>query len=505
MAHFDNSNAIPAASTASGADSAKAGEINWGNFKPRSLDEVATLLGIPPSLALLCHGFVNHDGRWIIRQAELDAYLIRMGALWTHGECKGQVLTTPMLPGIVQGHLRPLRFACRLIEVARPDHSLRHGDAFGFAGHERGLMERWRADKRVLLASLVSRDMSASQLSHTPRDVSLKVNSKPEMRRGAGLFGFRMAPGGVVRTLADCERIWSTHSAGRDGEADGFTMWLKADGSGSDFVRKVRNRSELPAACREMIQRIIDGMRTLPDRMIIQGTRRWIEHWEDILTKTDDVLRGISFPIPLVLEVDASVLGEFVASICWQALICPDGTTRVVGHSDQILSPDGSEWWGSKRSSLELPPDFRDQAERLIRWYRHCGYSGFVGPDAIIVRDRESGELQTVWIDPNGRAAMSTTAFMVSNALLDGKGGWINTNLTLSEPVDNYNQLHRLIGGTLLDPDGEDGVQGVVLATRTEPGEPSPVIKLWLGSRDGLAACEAMLRKLQARGVKIGS
>ncbi len=508
MTHFDSSGStVPTAGSTATVAPAKNEGIDWGEFKPRSLDEVAKLLGIPPSRVLLCHQFVNHDPAWIIREADLDAYLVRMGAVWTHGFCRGQVLTTPMLPGVVQDHLRPLGFACRLIESDRPDSSLRHGDAFRFAGHDSALVQGWADDNRVLLASLGSRDMSASGLSRITRGVSLMVNSKPEMCRGAEKFGFRMAPGGVVRTLADCERIWATHSGGRDGEADGFTMWLKADGSGSDFVIRVRNRSELQVACLEMVKRVLEGHATLPSQCRREVNGTVIRGWRDVLEREGPLPEGLGFPIPFVLETDATVLGEFVASICWQALICPDGTTRVVGHSDQTLSPDGSEWWGSKRSSFELPPDFRDQAERLVKWYRQCGYTGFIGPDAIIVRNRETQELQTIWIDPNGRAAMSTTAFMVSNALFDGEGGWINTNLTLSEPLQNYTQLRQLIGGTLLDPGGEDGVQGVVLATRTEPGEPSPVLKLWFGSRDGngLAACEAMLAKLQVRGVKIGS
>lgn len=455
--------------------------------------DVVRRLDQNPSTAVLVHALVTHDEHLLVRDPFLDAYLVRMSAVWSHG-CEAYMLTTPLLPGILHQHYSPLGFTPRVVDMPRNREALRHGDPVRYLLENGGINGHF-PDNAVFFPSFATDDLVRLGRTLVTPEATRQTNSKTAMHEAAQRFDFSMPPGVVIHNIGQAQAYARTAT---------FPLWLKADGSGSDYVIKVRNADEVKSAIAEMMQRVIAGAATLPEEFLSGPFRENLHLWETGL-EFHFLPADLDFPFPLLLQQSVETLGRIRANLCWQFLLNGKRAWEV-GYSEQIISPDGDEWWGSRSSDFVMPDSGYEQAQKLLDWYSSTGYQGLVGPDVMVVED-DSGELKFYFIDPNGRPAMSTTAFIAANALLAGlPGGWINTNITLPRAVEHFDDLAEQVGRQLLSPGGENGVQGVVLATRTEADEPSKVVKLLLVSPDGADACAAMRDTLRSeRNIRIGS
>ncbi|PIW36996.1 MAG: hypothetical protein COW24_02430 [Candidatus Kerfeldbacteria bacterium CG15_BIG_FIL_POST_REV_8_21_14_020_45_12] len=461
----------------------------------KNVDQVGRELGVDSGRLAFCHALVNHTAEFPVVDPGLDAYLARMAVCWAHGS-DATVVTTPLLPGALEEHYRPLGFTPRLMEVERASPELRFGDPLGCLAQGGAPVDGVHLPSRpVLLTSFVTHHVTQLGSALFQPYVSVAANSKLAMRDAAARYGFRIMPGTTVFTVGQCREAAVMYN---------FPVWLKADGSGSDFVIRIDRPEDMETAVRTMIARLLQGWHSLPQRFRSEALQATMRTWTARLKETGPLDRGYELPKAMVVEQDGRTIGRVLANICWQGLVTAKGS-RYIGHSDQIISPDGAEWWGSKTSQVELSEATMASASGVCDWFREIGYRGCVGPDALII-ELPDGSIQPFWIDPNGRPAMSTTAFVVHNALMNGEGGWINTNLTLPRPVESFADLREQVGEELLQPGGHNGVQAVLLASRSEAGAPSPVVKMLFMSRAGLPSCEGQIQRLVSeRGIVRGS
>lgn len=466
----------------------------------RNAHDVAQLLGIPPEQFLLYHGFVSHDVWPLIHNPTLDAYLVRMGACWSHGATV-RVLTTPLLPGVLEEHFLPLGITPHL-HAFHTNSTPRAGDAVRnmLAG---GHNHRDVFDGKTVFASFVTEGLAALARCHITHKASRNCNSKARMRERAREFGFLMPPGQVVRSMHECRLAGRTLR---------YPLWVKTDGSGGDFGVKVRREDALEAGVRALVRKMLEGWDTLPPSALSQEHTETMQlyNWRAALKQNQPLADELVFPMELVVEEDASVTGEVLANVCWQWLVTARDQHEI-GASEQSIGPSG-EWWGS---TSRISPLMRrggvgyrtglPGAHGICAWMRAEGLTGLMGPDGFLVRRHDTSKLEFLWIDPNGRPAMSTTSFILLNALMNGRGVFLNTNLTLPRPVTHWQDVTRAVGEELVAPGGCDGVQGVLLSSRTEPETPSAVVKMFFGARDTGFDFAPLLRGLEARGVKIGS
>jgi hypothetical protein len=268
-----------------------------------------------------------------------------------------------------------------------------------------------------------------SDTSHT--------NNKHEFRQAAGQYGFSVFPG--VSVSSEAELIHQTRKlsliyehARSLGANPKYVARLKDPcSSGGDGVRGI----EAPGseeATRSALEGILSGIER-SYQLAEYGDRSMALRWRDA--------RKSSFPYPLVLEHDATMVGEVLFNGSFMVEIHDDGRYAVPRYFGQKTDREGSFRGGYTidKTSPRWSNVFTEKADQLLAesidgvvryWHGELGVRGMAGVDFMLVRRYEDGAIVPYLFDPNVRPTINS----ISNAIAGkverttGFTAWENIN-----------------------------------------------------------------------------
>lgn len=461
--------------------------------RPKNAGDVAKLVTGTSDRMVVCTAFgTNEAFPLVFDPDELDAYLVNIGSVLAYGEYTS-VLSTPLLPGF-QEYLELIGFRLNMIEVERSDDAYRHGDPAWYllngAARPRGSISR---DPFFLSAFSTETFARLGRLPMTV-DACRTGNSKHAFRSAADDYGFSVLPGHTAYTVGHFKRAINDL---------GCPLWAKVDGgSGGDFNKRIDHLEDTEEVLRILVGRILKGWSTLPAVSLSESMVEAAERWSWYLREREFLLDGqdmdnVELPYPIVLEVDVDRVGELISTFTAQ-MIVSDEAAYEVGRVETIMSPDESEFWGVRYPSVREIDELFDDVAAVASWTRDIGGRSWIGPEFFVVRDE--GSIRSYAVDPNIRMPISIEGTIVHNALFDGEGAFIESNMTLPKSINDFSELRDILGEGVLYPEGNV----VPMAFRTRPGDPSPILKMWFWG-ESLGFCEKDIARLADRGVKRGS
>ncbi len=430
-----------------------------------TMEQVAKFLGIGGKIAVSQVFDPGIDGPNLLGR-ELDQYLSQL-AIWSGADYA--VVRNDLLPGHAE-FAKGLGFNSQIMEVNTNSANGIHPDPLQNPGLKSFLSEQ----NVTVITPFYNQNHPKNALNyHNPKsssqEISKLANSKSHLHTVGREMGVPLFAGGVGNNLKETLEIAAK---------TGFPLWAKIDGSGSDFVIKCNNLDDVQKA----VQTFMNGLAA--------GRQNWVEDYNLRQIAIDpEILNSLQvpnylhnstfpFPVPVVLEQDASAVGTFKHNVCVSGVLSQDNFAMAC-ISEQVIGKN-SEWLGSQKANLEseIIALIQEKIQPLLNYWRSLGYVGPIGPDCIVYQNAQ-GELDLGWIDPNARNPISMVLEIIGNKL--GLPFWRNTNITFPTEITDFNQLQPLI--TFIE-NQVSNCKVVPLAFRSTPTKPNKVCKLAIFTDD---------------------
>jgi hypothetical protein len=321
------------------------------------------------------------------------------------------------------------------------------------------------------------------------------TNNKALLREMAPAYGFRMSPGIKVN---------SPESVTAALEAFGHAprLWFKlSHGAGGDTVIPV----DAPFT-EEKARNAIQKLRGEVDKAFASNQYDMEAH-ENFWAKDSFTPSGTS----IIIEADASVLGEVVDNCAAMVILNKDGQSTIVTYTRQITK-DGA-YLGNE--SLAHEAVLKEKVDAMLKsvanFYHHeLGYAGIFGVDYLVVRNSK-GEEEPIVIEANGRPINSSYAHIVAEKI--GAIHWINAKLKLPVSMSSFDEVAPLLtdnNGLALheqrDPDFGcviptflDSIQRKNADGTLEVLHPGQNLRLVIASNQGIKHCREILANLSQR------
>ena len=276
------------------------------------------------------------------------------------------------------------------------------------------------------------------------------ANSKAKLHECADQYGYKVLPG--VRL----------HSAGQIVEQsfqDMFAqggVWLKlAHGSGGDLVVR------LPDARICTLRKGVEKLRASAQAAF--DTSVYGVDFNDFWPKNDFAPKASA----MLLERDASVLGEVAVNGSCNFTLRADGSFEVLGYFRQRVNSEGS-YCGSEsyEPTQELTTLILEQVRGVSRYLADHDYAGLAGIDLMVINTPAGPEVRV--IELNARPTMSSVCALVAHKLADEF--FMNVNIAAPHTLESAADVTRaftLDGIDLTDPKNSSGVAIVPLALRS--------------------------------------
>lgn len=279
-----------------------------------------------------------------------------------------------------------------------------------------------------------------------------RTNNKHEFRQAAERYGFSVFPEVSVSSEAEllehtqelrrvCERARSF------GANPKYVARLKDPcSSGGDGVRGI----EAPISD--------DAMRTALDGILggIERSYQLAEYGDRLMALRWRDARKRSFPRPLVLEHDATTVGEVLFNGSFMVEIHDDGRYAVPRYFGQKTDREGSFRGGYTidKTSTQWAKVFTESADKLLTesidgvvryWHGELGVRGMAGVDFMLVRRYEDDAIVPYLFDPNVRPTINSVSNAIAAKVEQATGftawenmnGWAPTELTAMSDFEN--------------------------------------------------------------------
>jgi hypothetical protein len=286
------------------------------------------------------------------------------------------------------------------------------------------------------------------------RSDASRTNNKHLFREAAEAYGFSVFPGlsfsSAPEFLSQVEHLQEvaerTRASGRNPR---FIARLKDPcSSGGDGVRAI----EAPISSESMrsaLNGLLDGI----NRSYLLGDYGAVPERDNWNLSADT-----SFPRPLILEHDASTVGDVLFNGSFMVEIHDDGRYAVPRYFGQKTDREG-RFRGGYTVSINSPrwaDVFNERAQELLNqsidgvvryWYHELGVRGMAGVDFMLVRRYEDGEIVPFLFDPNVRPTINSISSVIARKVERALGftAWENINGWSPTPLTSMKDFEALL------------------------------------------------------------
>ena len=286
------------------------------------------------------------------------------------------------------------------------------------------------------------------------RSNASQTNNKHLFREAAKAYGFSVFPGcsfsSSQELLSQTEHLQEVAAITRaSGRNPRFIARLKDPcSSGGDGVRGI----EAPISSESMrsaLNRLLDGI----NRSYLLGDYGAVSERHNWNPSADN-----SFPRPLILEHDASTVGEVLFNGSFMVEIHEDGRYAVPRYFGQKTDREGS-FRGGYTVNINAPRwsgVFNERAQELLNqsidgvvryWYQELGVRGMAGVDFMLVRRHEDGNIVPYLFDPNVRPTINSISSVIARKVERALGfpAWENLNGWAPTPLTSMKDFEALL------------------------------------------------------------
>lgn len=336
---------------------------------------------------------------------------------------------------------------------------------------------------------LVGAQADSLSLRSIQRASSELSNNKARLRQASEEFGFDMVPGMTLGSWDEvkigAEASWNS--------AQG--CWLKfPTGSGGDLVVNIPG----PFTEDRLASTIMD-LRSVVGRAFAEGG--FEINFDDFWPLGNTAPTGF----PLVLESDATYLGDLVTNGSTQFVTTQSGETHLVGHYSQMTTGQGEYLGNAPIENMDTQTAELIEAQvRAAANYNAIAhkYFGIAATDWFLIRDLD-GEQRVVISELNARPTANTPPAIIAQKL--GAKHFVNINAYTGREITNIDDFVDIVGADLAYGDPQES--GIVipqafrtLVTRRQTTA-SPNFKIVALGRDS-EHCQQLLTKLSERSVR---